>query len=263
MALIHAPFGLAASVMLATSILFLFFIILAGVTGTTPLNKTYFLQADTTGIQGAHDISQWTYLYSCGPNNEQCGSAHPAIPFGNVWAPNAANAPPELIGKYGGGTTSHYYFYMWRFSWVFFLIALFLEIIAFFSSFLACCGRLGSSIGSFVTFLAFAFLAIAVSLMTATFVKARNVFHNHNRDAQLGGYGFGFSWGALAALLIAMILLCAGATRKGKSKNTVDDGTNGNAAQGGRRWGRRGRRDRAGSFSKVNYEDGRLDNVNA
>jgi hypothetical protein len=60
-----------------------------------------------------------------------------------------------------------------------------------------------------------------------------------------------------------MILLCAGATRKGPSSNTVEDGTNGNAAKGSRRWGRRNRRNRAGSFSKVNYEDGRLDNVNA
>lgn len=251
--------------MLATSILFLFFVILGGVTNSTPLDKTYFMQADTTGIAGAHDITQWTYLYACGPNNEQCGSAHPAMPFGKVWDANAANAPPELIGKYGGNTTSFYYYYMWRFGWVFYLLALFFEVLAFFSSFLACCGRLGSGIGSLITIVAFVFLTIAVSLMTATFVRARNVFHSAGRDAQLGGYGFGFSWGAFAALLIAMILLCAGATRKGTPKNTVDDGTNGNATTsgGGRRWGRRNRRDRAGSFSKVNYEDGRLDNVSA
>lgn len=79
----------------------------------------------------------------------------------------------------------------------------------------------------------------------------------------LGSYGFGFSWGAYAALIIAMILLCAGATRKGATSKTVEDGTNGNAPSGGRRWGRRNRRNRAGSFSKVNYEDGRLDNVSA
>ncbi|CAK7223687.1 Eisosomes component [Sporothrix curviconia] len=264
MALIHAPFGLAAALMLATSILLLFFVILGGVTNNTPLNKTYFLQADTTGIEGAHDITQWTYLYSCGPNNEQCGSAHPAMPFGKVWAPSASGAPPALIGSYGGHTTSFYYYYMWRFGWVFYLIALFFEICAFFTSFLACCGRLGSSIGSFVTLVAFVFLTIAVSLMTATFVRARNVFHNEGRDAALGSYGFGFSWGAFAALLIAMILLCAGATRKGGKSAKVEDGTNGNVSSG-RGWRRgRNRRNRAGSFSKVNYEDGRaLDNVSA
>ena len=152
--------------MLATSILFLFFIILGGVTNHTPLNKTYFLQADTTGIEGAHDITQWTYLYSCGPNNEQCGSAHPAMPFGKVWAADAQGAPPQLIGSYGGHTTSKYYYYMWRFGWVFYLIALFFEVCAFFTSFLACCGRLGSSIGGFVAMIAFVFLTIAVSLMT-------------------------------------------------------------------------------------------------
>ncbi|CAK7198941.1 Eisosomes component [Sporothrix eucalyptigena] len=262
MALIHAPFGMAAAVMLGTSIVFLFFIILSGVTSNTPLSKTYFLQADTTGIEGAHDITQWTFLYACGPNNEQCGSAHPAMPFGKVWAPNAANAPAELIGKYGGNTTSYYYYYMWRFGWVFYLIALFFEVLAFFSSFLACCGRLGSSISGLFALIAFVFLIIAVSLMTATFVRARNVFHGVNRDAVLGAYGFGFSWGAVAALLIALILLCAGATRKGNTAN-VDDGTNGKTSSK-RGWRRgRNRRNRAGSFSKVNYEDGRLDNVSA
>lgn len=97
---------------------------------------------------------------------------------------------------------------------------------------------------------------------SATFVRARNVFHNVGRDAHLGKYGFGFSWGAFAALLIALILLCAGASRKG-SKSGMD-GTNGNVSSG-RGWRRgRNRRNRAGSFSKVNYEDGRaLDHVDA
>ncbi|CAK7271745.1 Eisosomes component [Sporothrix epigloea] len=262
MALIHAPFGLAASIMLATSIVLLFFVILGGVTNTTPLNKTFFLQADTSGIEGAHDITQWTFFYSCGPNNEQCGSAHPAMSFGKVWAPHADGAPPELIGKYGGGTTSFSYFYMWRFGWVFYIIALFFEVCAFFTSFLACCGRFGSSLGGLVTMIALIFLTAAVSLMTATFVRARNVFHNVGRDANLGKYGFGFSWGAYAALLIALILLCAGATRKG-SKSGVD-GVNGNASSGNG-WRRgRNRRNRAGSFSKASYEDGRaIDHVDA
>ncbi len=273
--------------MLATSILFLFFVILGGVTNHSPLKHTYFLQADTSGMTGARDVTQWTYFYACGPDNTDCGSAHPAMPFGKAWAPHATGVPDKLIGSYGGNTTSFYYYYMWRFSWVFYLIALFLEVCAFFSSFLACCGRLGAGISGLVTLLAFVFLSIAVSLMTyvircnpldyftfvlgiigpidsnttsATFVKARGVFHTANRTASLGKYAFGFSWGALVALLIAVILLCAGTTRKsGKNNNPP---TNGATPSSGRGWRRgRSRRNRAGSFSKVNYEDGRLDNV--
>jgi hypothetical protein len=38
----------------------------------------------------------------------------------------------------------------------------------------------------------------------------RNVFIASGRDASVGTYAFGFSWGAWAALLIATVLFCAG-----------------------------------------------------
>lgn len=44
----------------------------------------------------------------------------------------------------------------------------------------------------------------------ATFVSARNVFREDNRDAHIGTWAFGFSWGAWAALLIATLLFCIG-----------------------------------------------------
>ena len=164
-----ASLGLVSSILLATSILFLFFLILSGVTNTSPFSKTYFLQADTSGIDGARDVTQWTFLYACGADNLNCGKSHAAMAFGKAWGSRAANAPASLIGRYGGHTTAFYYYYMWRFSWVFYIMALFFEICAFFTSFLACCGRLGAGISSLVTLLAFFFLAIAVSMMTYVF----------------------------------------------------------------------------------------------
>lgn len=59
-----------------------------------------------------------------------------------------------------------YYFYMWRFGWVFYLIGLFFAVMAFFTGFLACCGRLGSAISGLVSLAALFFYTIAVSLMT-------------------------------------------------------------------------------------------------
>ncbi|EFX02005.1 actin cortical patch protein [Grosmannia clavigera kw1407] len=266
MAIGHASLGMVSAIFLAGSIVMLFFVILGGVKDRTPLNHTYFLQADTSGIAGAKDLSQWTYFHICGTHNQNCGKAHPAMPFGAAWASHATDAPSRLNGKYGGHTTSYFYFYMWRFGWVFYLIALFFEIVAFFSSFLACCGRLGAGIGSLVSITALFFLTIAVSLMTATFVKARNVFHADNRSAHLGKYAFGFSWAALAALFISVVLLCIG-TASRKRSDTPATGPNGNAgapAKTRRGWrGRRGSKRSAGrtngSFSKANYEDSRLD----
>jgi len=48
---------------------------------------------------------------------------------------------------------------------------------------------------------------------SATFVKARNVFLAAGRDAHVGTYAFGFSWGSWAALLIATALFFAGVGR--------------------------------------------------
>lgn len=244
----------------------LFFVILGGVKSKSPLNHTYFLQADTSGITGAKDVSQWTYLYICGEGNTDCGKAHPALPFGAAWDGNADEAPSALIGKYGGNTTSYYFYYMWRFGWVFYLLALFLEICAFFTSFLACCGRLGAGIASLITLLAFVFLSVAVSLMTATFVKARKIFRADDRDAKLGTYAFGFSWAALAALFLSLILLCMGTASGRRQRAGAPDGAMGAAAVPSRRgWGRRRNNSRrsvggggrvSGSFAKTHYEDG-------
>lgn len=196
--------------MLATSILFLFFIILSGVTNSTPLSKTYFLRAHTAGIDGALDWSQWTYFYICGDDNQDCTSAKAAMPFGWAWNTHADGVPSGLGGDYGSGTTSFQFFYMWRFSWVFILITLFFEVLAFFSGFLACCGRLGAAISFFVAGIALVCHAVGTSLFTATFVMARDDFHDAGRDASLGAYGFGFIWGSFAALLIATVLFALG-----------------------------------------------------
>ena len=151
---------------LAASLVMLWFVILSGLTDTSPLKQTYFLQAFTGGISGARGITQWTYFFICGPDNTDCGPAYPALPIGYAWSGNPANAPAELVGGYGGDTTSFMYWYLWRFGTVFYLITLFFTVIAFFTSFLACCGRLGSALSGLVAMVALFFNTISVSLMT-------------------------------------------------------------------------------------------------
>lgn len=149
---------------------------------------------------------------------------------------------------------------MWRFGWVLFLIALFFEVMAFFASFIACLGRLGSAVAGLVSMTALFFLTIAVALMTyvfflllcidhlstppsslkkstvtdpsnsATFVKMRDAFLAAGMDAHIGIYAFGFAWGAWAALLIATGLLAAGVRGGSKADRSRS-----------RRWGRRQR----------------------
>lgn len=230
MAVSHASLGLAAVALLGGSLAMLFFIVLAGVTDAAPLNNTYFLEANTARIRGARPVSRWTYLYICGPGNLDCTAARPAPGVGWAWASGGVGAPAELAGPWADGTTSEYYWYMWRFGWVLFLITLFFEVMAFFASFIACLGRLGSAVAGLVSMTALFFLTIAVALMTATFVKMRDAFLAAGMDAHIGVYAFGFAWGAWAALLIATGLLAAGVRGGSKADRSRS-----------RRWGRRQR----------------------
>ncbi|ATY60196.1 actin cortical patch [Cordyceps militaris] len=240
----NAPLGLVGLVLMGASLLFLFFIILAGVTTSTPFNKTYFLQADTSGIDGAHSVSQWTYFYVCGEGNTDCGKATAALPFGHAWNKDASNVPAGIAGSKDGSNNKFYL--LSRFGWVFLLLALFFGTLTFFSSFLACCGRLGSAIATFVSFFALLCHAIASSLLTATYVLAQKKFAADNRTSHLGRYGFGFLWGSFVALLISVIVFSAG-IRKDRSNPSAGGGGR------GRFWRRKSTRSYEGRRVKDEY----------
>ncbi|KAI0877902.1 SUR7/PalI family-domain-containing protein [Hypoxylon argillaceum] len=235
MARSRAAFAPLALLLLAGSIVLLLFVILAGTVRTTPFRQTHFLSADTSGIAGARALSRWTYFRICGADNTGCSHAWPDPPVGWAWSrnPTGSNLPTKLIGSYGGGTTSFAYFYMWRFGWVFYLLALLFTVVAFFTGFLACFGRLGSALAALMSSGALFFLALAASLMTATFVKMRAAFTAVGRDASLGVWAFGFTWGAVAAVLIATVLFWLGI--RGDGAGAAAGGS------GGARWGRRRR----------------------
>ncbi|KAL1870011.1 hypothetical protein VTK73DRAFT_2820 [Phialemonium thermophilum] len=223
--------AIASLILLAGSLVLLWFVILSGITRTSPLRQTYFLRADTAGITGARSITQWAYFRICGLGNTDCSRSYADPPFGRAWSANPANAPASLVGSHGGHTTSKHYFYLWRFGWVFFIITLFFETLAFFASFIGCCGRLGAAVSGLVAMTALFFHTLAVSLMTATFVQARNAFHRAGRSASLGKWAFGFSWGSWFALFLATVLLCMGTAGR-KDHDAV-------AASSGSRWRRR------------------------
>ncbi|PHH78890.1 hypothetical protein CDD82_2790 [Ophiocordyceps australis] len=226
--------GLAGIVLLGTSLLLLWFVILSGVTRHTPLNHTYFLRADTSGITGARDTTQWTYFYHCGLNNQDCHPARAAPAFGRAWDSNADNIPNGLGGSHGKHTTSFRIYYMWRFGWVFLMMTLFFEVLSFFSAFLACCGRLGAAVSYFISSIALFFYALGVSLTTAVFVIARNKFHKAGRSSKIGPWAFGFLWGSFVALLIADILFCFGIRgASSRNKSSTGGSTTGGGGGGG------------------------------
>jgi hypothetical protein len=96
---IGALLGPASLILIAGSIVLMFFVILSGVKDSSPLNKTYFMQADTSTIAGSgRTVSQWTYFYVCGEGNTNCGSPVPDLPIGYAWVGGSAGAPADLVG---------------------------------------------------------------------------------------------------------------------------------------------------------------------
>ncbi|KAH0274784.1 SUR7-domain-containing protein, partial [Aureobasidium melanogenum] len=207
MAVARPVLGLVSLILVAAGLLFQFFVILSGVSNTTPLNRTYFIQVDTAGTAAPRNPSRWTFFYICGVQNglnANCGAPVPALPFN----------PPENFGSTqgvpGAFIGTHHYYYLSRFMFAFYLIALFFAALALFTGLLALCTRLGSYLSGLTVAIAVFFQALAASLMTACFVQGRNAFRRNGQSAHLGAYAFGWTWAAFAAYFLAMVLFCVG-----------------------------------------------------
>jgi len=244
MAGLRGIFGFVSLVLIAASIVFMFFIILSGFNSTDPLNRTYFLRADTSAIEGARPVSQWTYFYVCGDGNQDCGAPVPALPFGYAWAGGGSGAPTELLGSKGKGTTSKYYFYMWRFGWVFYLIALIANVFGFLTSLLAPCSRLASGVAGFLVANALFWMTLASALMTAVFVKARDQFKANGMSATIGRWAFGWTWAAWACMFLATVFLFMGCG----ASNRGDATTSTTKTKGGLFRRKQSKRSARGSF---------------
>lgn len=211
MAVARPILGLLSLLILAAGVLFQFFIILSGIVNVTPFNKTYFLQA----AAGPKNPSRWTFWRVCGEVgglNANCGAVKPALPL----------RPSENFGTTTGFPASldgSKYYYMSRFMFAFFLIALFFAVIALFTGVLALCTRLGAYISGMNTLIATFFQAITAALMTACYVEGRNAFRANGEAATIGRYAFGWMWASFFAYFLCTIFFCVGGS-VGKSDGT-------------------------------------------
>jgi len=194
-----------------------FFTILSGAINSSPINKFYFLEASTNGISDARNPSRWTFFAICGRDpstnlNANCGNVVPALPFD----------PPRNFGTTQGVPSqfvgTHTYYYLSRFMFAFYLIALIFAVIALLSGILALCSRLGGYLSALTTSVALFFQALAAALLTAWVVKGRNVFRSAGHDANIGKYLLAFAWASTAAFFLATITFCLGG-RAGRDRH--------------------------------------------
>jgi len=203
--------GLLSLIILAGGILLQFLVILSGSVNGNPENQIYFLEASNIGnIPNARNPSRWTFFAICGVGsngrNADCGAPVPALPFDpprNFGT--QTNVPQQFIG-------THRYFYMSRFMFAFYFIALFFAVIALFTGLLALCSRLGGYISGLTTAVALFFQTLAAALMTAWTVEGRNAFRSGGYSAKLGVKAYAFTWTAVACFLISSVLFCTSGT---------------------------------------------------
>jgi len=221
-------------ILTAGAVLLQFFVILTGGVNSAPLNRFYFLEASTSNIPNARNPSRWTFFAICGAGdngyNDNCGKSVPALAFDPPRNFGTTENIPEQF------MATHMYFYLSRFMFAFWLIALVFGSIALLTGLLALVSRLGGYISSLTTFIALFFQALAAALMTAWVVKGRNAFRSAGQEAHIGKYLMGFAWASTAAFFLATVTFCLGgrlggdgtrSSKLGRSRSTKSNRSRG------------------------------------
>ncbi|KAK3109585.1 Eisosomes component [Teratosphaeriaceae sp. CCFEE 6253] len=220
MAISRAILSLAALLLLAGGIVMEILVILSGAHIGSPTNQVFFLQAATGGISSTspnyQNPARWTYFSICGVGNglnQNCGPIHaaqtfdPARNFGT-----SQGVPAPFVG-------TRKFYWLSRFAWAFYIVALFFAVMAFFLGFLALCTRLGAYLTGMMSTLALFFQTLTAALMTAWTVQARNAFRRNGSTASLGIKAFAFTWAAMGCYFLATILFCLGGAASKKDNH--------------------------------------------
>ncbi|KAK9313513.1 SUR7/PalI family-domain-containing protein [Lipomyces starkeyi] len=190
-------------ILLSGATLLLLFIILAGIKDSSPLNRIFYFEADTSGIGNAPPTSRWTLWNVCGVSNglnSDCRSNKPAYAFQpDVNFGSTSGVPSTILNNHST------YYYLSRFSFAFFLIATIFSGFAFLSGLFALFSRLATAVTAGLALAALITDIIASSLATALYVKARGAFHSEGRSAHLGVKLFAFAWTSVACLILCSV----------------------------------------------------------
>ncbi|CCF58191.1 hypothetical protein KAFR_0E00370 [Kazachstania africana CBS 2517] len=196
----------------AGNTLLLIFIVMSGSINHSPITSFYWVEGDTSGIANAPNVTRWTYWGACSRDdgsthcNEFLGPAYPISPKDNF--NTEENVPHSFISKRDS------FFYLSRFSFVFFGLALSFVGMAFLFYMLTIfSSQLVKSVFIMMVF-GCLFDVCATVLQTAVSVMARNAFHDANRSAKLGASLFGIMWASVFVSLVKFFILCFWISRK-------------------------------------------------
>ncbi|EER34042.1 hypothetical protein CTRG_02860 [Candida tropicalis MYA-3404] len=187
---------------MAGAILLLIFTVLSGSSKHAPLNKFYWLQADTSDIPNAPaNRSAWTFWGVCDKNDfSNCllGPAYPIDPQDNFGT--TENVPEDFLNN------ENTFYYLSRFSFAFCLIALAFVGLAFIIDILGLCFEIIDKVVIILITIALIFMAGFAAMQTGVTVLAKNAFRNADRYAHVGAKSMGIMWAAFVCILICWVL---------------------------------------------------------
>ncbi|CAI6607940.1 ALI_HP2_G0039180.mRNA.1.CDS.1 [Saccharomyces cerevisiae] len=191
---------------LAGNTLLLILMIISGATDHYPVNRFYWVRGNTTGIPNAGDETRWTFWGAClqdKDGSDTCTSnLAPAYPISPVDNFNThINVPHQFISKRDA------FYYLTRFSFCFFWIALAFVGVSFILYVLTWCSKMLSEMVLILMSFGFVFNTAAVVLQTAASAMAKNAFHDDHRSAQLGASMMGMAWASVFLCIVEFILL--------------------------------------------------------
>lgn len=206
----------------AGAILLELFIILAGATESSPLNRFYWIEADTSGIPGAPSTTRWTnynYCHVSHGHNTMCSKNKADFAFQPSVTFDTRTGVPEAFYHH-----HDVYFYLSRFAYPFYLIGLVFTFVTFINCWLMYLSRGFAISGTVMAFVAFFFVLLGSCCSTAWSALAVHQFKSNDMDAHLGPILMGFTWTSTALMLFVGIMTafvgCCGSRRR-SVKNTV------------------------------------------
>ncbi|CAI4049162.1 hypothetical protein SUVZ_13G0900 [Saccharomyces uvarum] len=209
---------------LAGNTLLLILMIISGATDHYPVNRFYWVQGNTTGIPNAGAETRWTFWGAClqdTDGTDTCtGNLAPAYPISPVDNFNThVNVPHQFISKRDA------FYYLTRFSFCFFWIALAFVGVSFILYILTWCSKMISNMVFVLMSFGFVFNTAAVVLQTAASVMAKNAFHNGDRSAKLGASMMGMAWASVFLCIVEFVLLTVSFVKSRLASNYPIDNT--------------------------------------
>ena len=189
----------------AGNVLLLILTIISGTTQHYPVNRFYWIEADTDGIPNASSLTRWTFWGACDNINDRTvcsdnlAAAYPISPVDNFHT--ETNVPHKFVSNRDA------FYYLSRFSFCFYWIALAFIGVSFILYILSWCSEVILQVIFILMAFGCVFNVCAVILQTAATAMAKRAFKDGDRKATIGAALMGIGWASVVVSIWEFVAL--------------------------------------------------------